>query len=419
MNVPAAPSEWAANRRMLLAAIVSIPVPAAMSYQLGQFMGPLEQEFGWTRAEASIGYSISLLLGFFTGPLIGRLVDRTNARRLALTGIILTGLAMASFSLATSSLGLWIGLWCLVSLVGGLAGPTVWLAVVSAAFQKNRSLAISMTLCGMSLASTLAPLASRLLIDAYGWRTAWVLLGLVWSGPALVLTLLFFFDHRPANRRAPDKIVPDSRTAAPKPLLRLVFLSGTFIRLALAVVTIGMAGSSFALHLAPALMDKGMNATTAAAIAGIFGLTAIVGRLFLGWIFDRAPQAAVTTGVMALYALAGAILAQDSVSVPLAVAGCVVLGLASGALSVVIACLAARLFDSSMFGVIYGSLTSLAVLAAAVGPLLVSRIHDATGSYTIAFWSGGAIAVVAALLLLRLTPVGEPEMAATPLASAT
>ena len=400
MNAPAAPSEWRANWRLLLASIVCIPVPAAMSYQLGQFMGPLEQEFGWTRAEISVGYSISLLLGFATAPLIGWLVDRTNARLLALSGILLTGVTMAAFSLATSSLTLWIGLWCLVSLVGGLAGPTVWLAVVSGAFEKNRSLAISMTLCGMSLASALAPLAARLLIDAYGWRTAWVLLGLVWSGPAFILSLLFFFDRRPARQPAPGKTGPDSAAGEPRPLVRRVLLSGTFIRLALAVVTIGMAGSSFAFHLAPALMDKGMNATTAAAIAGIFGLTAIAGRLFLGWIFDRVPQAALTTLVMALYALAALILAQDSVSVPLAVLGCVVLGLASGAMGVIVACLITRLFASAIFGVVYGSLMSLSVLAAAIGPLVVSQIHDSTGSYAIAFWSGGAIAVVAALLLL-------------------
>ena len=141
---------------------------------LGVFMVPLEQEFGWTRTEASLGYSISLMLGFLTSPLIGRLVDKNNARFLALPGIVLTGFAIAAFSLATSSIGVWIALWCMVSLVGGLIGPSVWLAVVSGAFEKNRSMAISITLCGMSLAGMLAPLSARLMIDAYGWRLAWV-----------------------------------------------------------------------------------------------------------------------------------------------------------------------------------------------------------------------------------------------------
>ncbi len=398
-------SEWAANGPLLLSAVIGIPVPVAMSYLLGQFMVPLEQEFGWSRAEASLGFSISLLLGFFASPLVGRLVDNFNARLLALPGIALTGLAIAAFSQATPSIAVWIGLWCAVSVIGSIVGPTVWLAVVSAAFEKNRSFAISITLCGMSLATMLAPLSARLAIDAFSWRMAWVALGAIWSGPALVLAALFFFDHRPAARPKAEK----PAFAVPRQVLRRVFLSGTFIRMALALFTIGLAGSAFGLHLAPALMDKGMGGTLAASIAGLFGLMAIIGRLALGAIFDHVGQAAVTTGVMALYAVAAVILAQPSDNAALAITGCVVLGLGAGGLGVVVACLAARLFHGSIFGVVYGTLMSISTLAAAIGPLLVSTLHDAIGSYGPAFWSGAGIAVVAALLLLKLTPVASEE----------
>lgn len=400
-------SEWAANGPLLLSAVIGIPVPVAMSYLLGQFMVPLEQEFGWSRAQASVGYSISLLLGFVASPLIGRLVDNFNARLLALPGIVLTGFAIAAFSLATPSMAVWIGLWCAVSLIGSIVGPTVWLAVVSAAFEKNRSFAISITLCGMSLATMLAPISARLAIDAFGWRMAWVALGVVWSGPALVLALLFFFDRRPAARPKAER----PSESVPKPALRRVFLSGTFIRLALALFTIGLAGSAFGFHLAPALMDKGMDGTLAATIAGLFGLMAIIGRLALGAIFDRVGQVPVTTGVMALYALAAIILAQPSNNAALAITGCVVLGLGAGGLGVVVACLVARLFPGSIFGVVYGTLMSISVLAAAIGPLAVSALHDASKSYAPAFWIGAGVAVVAALLLAKLDPVSADALA--------
>jgi MFS family permease len=394
-------SEWAANWPLLLAAIVGIPVPVATTYLLGQFMAPLEQEFGWTRAEASIGYSLSMILGFITAPLVGRLVDNVNARLLAIPGIILTGLAISAFSFTTSSVGVWIGLWCAVSLFGGLAGPTVWLSVISAAFEKNRSLAISITLCGMSLATMLAPLSARLAIDAFGWRMAWVAMGVAWSVPALVLALLFFHDNRPAAQPKVD----EQKGTAPRPALARVFLSGTFIRMALALFAIGLAGSAFGLHLAPALVDKGMSGTMAATIAGLFGLMAIVGRLALGAVFDRVGQVRVTTGIMALYAIGGSILAQPSSNVALAITGCVVLGLAGGGMAVTIACLAVRLFHGSIFGVVYGTLTSISVLAAAIGPLLVSTIHDITSSYAPAYWTGAGVAVLVAVLLLKLEPV--------------
>lgn len=373
-----------------------------MSYMLGQFMGPLEQEFGWSRAQASVGFSISLLLGFVASPLVGRLVDTFNARVLALPGIVLTGIAIAAFSLATPSMTAWIALWCAVSLVGSIVSPTVWLAVVSAAFEKNRSFAISITLCGMSLATMLAPISARLAIDAFGWRMAWVALGIVWSGPALVLAVLFFHDRRPAARPRAERPAVD----AARPPMRRVFLSGTFMRLAAALFTIGLAGSAFGLHLAPALMDKGMDGTLAATIAGLFGLMAIVGRLTLGAVFDRIGQVQATTGIMALYAIAAVILAQPVDNAALAITGCVLLGLGGGGLGVVVACLATRLFPASIFGVVYGTLMSISTLAAAIGPLIVSAVHDATKSYTPAFWTGAAIAVLAAFLLARLDPVG-------------
>ncbi len=395
-------SEWAANWPLLLAAIIGIPVPVVMSAALGQFMAPLEQEFGWTRAEASIGYSISLLLGFIAGPFIGRLVDKTNARLLVLPGIVLTGLAIAAFSLVTPSISVWIGLWCAVSLVGALVGPTVWISVITAAFDKNRSLAISITLSGMSLATMLAPISAQQLIAAWGWRSAWVILALVWTVPALVLALLFFFDRRPATRPKAEQ----PKVTAPKQALRRVFLSASYIRLAIACLIVGLMGSSFALHLAPALMDKGMDKATAAAVAGILGLAGIGGRLTLGSIFDRAGQDIVVICIMAHYGLAAAVLAQNSVSVALAIVGCVMLGLASGAKEALVACLTTRLFDSTLFGVVYGSLISIAVLAAAMGPLLVSKMHDMIGTYAPAFWGGVGISVVTVLLLLKLKPVG-------------
>jgi MFS family permease len=132
---------------------------------------------------------------------------------------------------------------------------------------------------------------------------------------------------------------------------------------------------------------------------------AIVGRLALGALFDKLGQASVTTGLMALYAIAAIILAQPGTNIALAVTGCVVLGLGAGGFGVAVACLVARLFPGSIFGVIYGTLMSISTLAAAIGPLAVSALHDATKSYTPAFWIGAGIAMLGALLLAKLDPV--------------
>ena len=268
-------------------------------------------------------------------------------------------------------------------------------------------MAMSINICGMAIANLLAPISGRLLIDAVGWRTAWLFLGLLWTGPALVMTLLFFHDRRPTVRSNPEQ----TASSAPKPVLRSALLSATFVRLAVAVTVFGLAGSSYMIHMSPILLDKGMNATMAATVAGVLGAALFVGKLSLGSIFDRVGQVPVTMTIMALFGVASVILAQASPSVPLAIVGCVLMGLASGAFQVAIACIATRLFDASIFGTIYGTFMSLQTLAAAFGPLLVSRLHDTTGNYAPALWAGTAIAAISAVLLIRLTPVGSAAQA--------
>ncbi len=73
-----------------------------------------------------------------------------------------------------------------------------------------------------------------------------------------------------------------------------------------------------------------------------------------------------------------------------------------------IACLSRDLFHASIFGTVYGAMTSLSALGGAMGPLAASVVHDETGSYALAFWIGVGVAVVSALLLSSLTPAVAP-----------
>lgn len=408
-------SEWAANWPLLLSAFAGLPLSAAMSYSLGQFLVPLEQEFGWSRSQASIGFSLSLLLSFLAGPLIGRLVDKFNARRLALPGIVLVGLAIAALSLTTASMAMWIALWCVVAVAGLLVGPVVWLAVISAAFEKNRSFAIALSMCGMSLAAMFAPVSAHWLIDSFGWRMAFPLVALLWTGPAFLLALFCFFDRRPSSQSNAQKARQAERAPAmAKPDMRRLFLSATFIRMAIAITLGTTAMAAFTIHLSPALADKGMNATVAATMAGLVGLAGIPGKLLVGSLFDRIGQVPVTIALMVILALSCLILAQANASVPLAIAGSALLGITAGSSNVAFACIAARLFEGPVFGVVYGTLTSLSALSGAAGPFLISMVHDSTGSYAPAFWSGIGVAAAVALLLTKLKPVTSEALLSTP-----
>jgi MFS family permease len=104
----AAAREWRENWPIVLTAflgnlLLSIPV-----LSMGVFMAPLEQQFGWTRAESSTGVSLYAFVGAVLAPVIGIMLDKWGARRMALPGIVLTSLLYALFATNDGSLAYWI-----------------------------------------------------------------------------------------------------------------------------------------------------------------------------------------------------------------------------------------------------------------------------------------------------------------------
>lgn len=390
-------SEWRRNGLLLLASVIGVSTTSIAIFALGQFLEPFEREFGWTRSETTVGMTIALLLGIVTAPIVGRLVDRVNARLLAVPGVILVGVTLAAMSLVNGNMAVWIAMWCAFTLAGSLIAPTLWLAVVSAAFDRQRNLAIALVIVGTSISAALAPYLTRVLIDAFGWRPAFYMLALVWVAPAAVLVLLFFFDRR-------ERLAPAERARAGTPL-RAIATSPTYLKLVAAIVPLLVCGSAFTINLSPVLSAGGLGPTTAAAIAGLAGLAAIPGKLFAGAAFDRFGLTRTTLAVTATYATASLMLAIGVSQSWTASLAAVLVGLAIGALGSVIACAVARLFPQDVFGTVYGSIISVMSVTAAVGPLIGNRVYDVTGQYNAVFWFGLGAAGFATLLLPTLRPM--------------
>lgn len=395
-------NEWRENWPLVGSCVAGLSVSSIAIYSLGQFMAPLEAEFGWSRTELNAGLAVALVLSFLGSPLVGRLVDKVNARLLALPGLFVVGLALVGFSFSTNSMALWIALWAFHAIASALVGPTIWMAVVSGTFERYRSLAITVAICGTNVATTFAPGVAQFLLEEFGWRGAFRMLALTWVGPVLLLVFFFFKDKR--ERSAPREARQAGSDAPAVPLAR-VFLSATFVRLALAVVISSAATASYSIHLAPALVSKGFGPPVAATLAGVAGFTSVPGKLATGWLFDRLGTGAVAALAMAVLALASALLAIPSDSLALAIAATTLFGLTAGGFFALFTIAVPKLFSASVFGVVYGTLISLTALSAAIGPLLISAVYDTFGSYAPAFWAGLGIALVSGVLMQRLKPV--------------
>ena len=420
---PTARQEWARGWPLLLACGVGVSAPSAMTFGIGQFMAPLEHTFGWTRTEVTAGMSLSLIASIVLSPIWGRIADLTNARTLVLIGCVLTAVNVAAYSLVTD-LKTWIALWMIHTLCSGWVSPVIWLTVIPGAFRKNRSLAMALTLAGTSLSATFAPPLAHYLLDHMDWRQAMRLFALIWYGGTGLLALFCFFDHRPRLARATPqekaqaKLAKKAGADAPgvaAPSIWTVFRSANFIKLAIVVVAVKTALQAYMIHLSPALVDHGFSGADAAKIAAVAGVSAFVGKLCVGWLFDRSTITAVSTAVMTSLSLSCLLFILMNGQMLWALAACITLGLAHGAMLTVVACVTAKLFQAREFGVVFGGMTSAMAVGTALGPTLASMSHDRFGTYGPVYWGGIVIAAGALMLLTTLKPSeAAPELTAAP-----
>jgi MFS family permease len=278
--------EWREHWPLAISATAGMSLGPVAVYSLGLFMAPLQQAFGWSRAEVSSGMLVFAFIGTLFSPFAGAIVDRWGTRRLGLCGVVLTSFAITAFALATQSIAVWWGLWALFSLANMAVSPVIWTAAVSGVFKIGRGFALATTLCGVAISALAGPALSRWAIDSYGWRAAFVVLGLGWGGLIFVPVALFFHDARAQRRRSmsDSELRRDTATEAvasadlPGLTFREILRRPVFWRLFISQIVFITLVTAILIHMIPILTGKGLSRTTAAYVLGAYGLASIAGR---------------------------------------------------------------------------------------------------------------------------------------------
>lgn len=368
---------------MVAAAMAGLSFATVAIYSMGLFMEPLSHEFGWTRAQMSLGLSIVALFTVPLSPFAGALIDRWGSRRLGIPGIILSAVAFAAFSLATGSLKQWYTLWVCYAVVAIAIKTTVWTAAVSSVFQYSRGLALAVVLSGAALSQTITPLIAQWLIDDYGWRHAFIWMGLGWGGFVLLLLLPFFFDARDHERR----LAESTQTATVRPVLTGLTLaegirSPALLRIAAALFIMSVLGVAITVHKVPILTATGLSRESAAQIAALAGIAGVSGKLLVGWMMDHWQSGWIGGVCLALPALA-CLLLLDGIRTPtLIVVAMTIFGFSAGAYLQICTYLTTRHGGLRHFGKIFGIMAGLMALASGTGPILAGLMYDHFGSYT-------------------------------------
>jgi MFS family permease len=384
-------------------------------YTLGLFIKPLNQEFGWDRASISAAGGIAAISSAIAIPFVGSMMDRWGVRTVLLPIVVLCAASVALIALSPQSVIAFMLLFAITGVLGSGQGPLGYAKCVSAWFDDRRGLALGITMSGIGLGAALVPQYTQLLIGSFGWRVAYLGLGLLTLSVAF--PAVFLFIREPARKRSAAggerARSPVSQDRLPDIEVREALGGRRFWLIACALLLVSTVTQGLVVHTVPLLTDKGYSPETAARLMIAVGLSTMAGRLLSGYLVDRIFAPLVAACFFLLPCL-GIYLLDSTIS---PVAGIVSLGLASGTEIDMIGFLTSRYFGMKRFGQLYGYLFASFVVGSAVGPFVMGLAFERLHSYVPALWTFVAFMLVASTAILVVGPYRYPVEQKSPTGS--
>lgn len=377
--------EFARGWRVLLLAGVGVgtSVSVLLLYGFGALVVPLEQAFGWSRADLQLTTSFIAAGGALATQLVGWLNLRWGMRAVSAVSLVALSLGFLSLILLDGSIG-WLYLaYFLLPFAGVGTTPVTWTQLVSLWFVRHRGLALSLILCGSGVAAAALPPLLTAVVGRWDWRAAFVLLALL----PVALTLPLAWCHLSPPSEGPGAaaglITPGGSRASDGMPFAQALRSRRFWTCNLALGLIVTVVVGMVTNIVPMLRDKGLSAEVASSVFSAFGLSLILGRIAVGTLIDRFWAPGVAAVALALPSLGCLIflVAPDDVPLWLLVAATALVGAGAGAEFDVAAYLVARYFGLRDYGRLFGLHLGLVTVGSALAPFAFAAMLRASGSY--------------------------------------
>jgi MFS family permease len=393
-------AEWQANWPLVATAAMGMALAGAMNTMLGLMMVPIEQEFGWTRAQISSGSLIVSAMALFFATGAGYMIDRLGARHIAIMVVSMMSGSMMLLATTTDNIWHWWAVWGIFA-IAATATATVWIAPVSSRFDKGRGLAIAITIGGTAISSAVLPMLAQYLIEQHGWRAGYLVVGAIFACSTVPLTL-FCWRGPGTEPQIARKTAEESPATLPGLTIREAFASKSFIFILIAQLISMLANMALTLNLIPILIDTKISAGEAAAIVGVQGVVTIVGKFFGGWALDRLSAKWLVAGAALGSVALPVVLASAPGSVPLTFAIVAFHGLMSSVKYPGMVFLLSRHVGSRSFGTLFGLVSTTSAIGAGISPVVANHIYDVTRSYELVLWSVIPLFVFAAAFFAAL-----------------
>ena len=385
------------------------------------FIHPLSQEFGWSRTLISGSVSAGALAALVLSPAVGWCIDRFGARPVLVISVLVLGMTMTSMAWATLPITFYVA-FASARVVFHTSAPIGASTVSARWFIAKRGRAIGVIFLWGAIGGLVFTVLSAEMIDHFGMKTAWIVIGLVVFGVSLA-PCLFLVVERPEDMG----LLPDNASRAKDErdsvktvasgdedswTLSEAMNSKSFWILFFMGMAMFCVNTGTNVHIGAYYRDQGMTMTLAAIAISFSWIVSAIGSLAWGWVLEKIQarwaysMVFVILGVSTLY-----LLAVDSTAGAFVASG--LIGCVSGGSNVVISILYADYYGRNSLGRIRGVSETGVLIGQAVGPLLAGILFDTRGSYSFVFILFGGLALACSLIVLTAKPPVRPVRIAT------
>lgn len=373
-----------------------------LQYSYGVFVAPLEEEFGWTRAEVNVSLSFFAMTGLLA-PIAGPLLDRFGSSRVMMLSYLLLA---ASFLPRPWMTELWEFYALNILMYAGMPGA-IMLPVgklIGIWFTEARGRAVGITAMGANFGGFIFSAQTRTLIDLTDWRATYFIFGVT---IALLIPLIAVTIRETPRRRVDVQQEMDTSTAAVLEegmAIRDAIRTRAFVLMTGGLLLATIPYQSVLTQIIPHLEAEGMSSTGAAWVLSVIAIFGMVGKVLLGDLADRFAARKVFVGSLFLQAFGLLVLINGGTSLYVWLIFVPIFGVAFGGMGSLMTLLPLETFGIRAFASIFGLLSLLILPTALIGPPLTGYAFDVTGSYTIAFYVIAGLLVIGSIALWFAAP---------------
>jgi sugar phosphate permease len=369
------------------------------------FVIPMTEELGWNRATFFLAFTVRGAIVGFSSPFVGPVFDSRHGPRIAMiAGGVLMGVSMVGLRYVDH---LWQFL-LLFGVAGGIAdlgsGFVISQTVVPKWFVRRRGRALGIAIAGVGLGATVFPGAIALLVDAVGWRDAWVYFGVV-AGTLKVMLGLFVRTRPEDVGLLPDGALAseheiDGAQGAPLAPKERSFTrsealhSRAFWMLLLTYTLVGFGIMGFQTNWMPFLLEREFTLATAAGGVLFYGVFSGMSRPFWGMVGERVPPRLLLAG-STIFTGASIFFFLHVDSLPVLAGYMTIAGISMGGFLILQSLLTSNYFGREHIGAITAMMAPASIVSTAISPLIIGILYDLNGDYIYAF-TFAAIAWIAA-----------------------